>query len=74
MRKIKKSTQTNYRLSSDALKLVEDVARRSALSKTKVVEACIAAHALTIPGLQRKATRALLGVFASELGADERKH
>lgn len=63
--------QSNWRLSPASIALLKRVADESGLTQTQVVEACVAKHAQTVPGLADKARKALMEVVAQELGTNK---
>lgn len=69
----KRAKQKNWRLSEDAIGLINDATKNSGLNATQVIEACIAQYASKLPGLSQKARKVLMDVVTRELGADDGK-
>lgn len=68
--KKKSSKLVAWRLSKNARELISDTAKATGLSKTQVVEICVAKHALELPGLADAVKQRLVEIIANEL----RKH
>jgi hypothetical protein len=72
MKKVTKQQQ-NYRLSPQLIRVLEDAAAATGLSKTQVIETCLARYAMTLPQVCEQARREIMKVVAAHLGQDARK-
>lgn len=66
--KKKDSKLVAWRLSKQARDTLKLVAKQTGLTQTKIVELCVAKHALEIPGLADAVKKSLVELVAGELG------
>lgn len=64
--KKKRSQQTNWRLSTGAIKLLREAAKKSGMTKTQVVETCIFQYALSVPELASEARQAVTNALMAK--------
>lgn len=69
----KNSKLVAWRLSSEARALLSDVSKQTGLTKTQVVELCVAKHALEIPALADATKKALIDFMTRQLGQNQKK-
>ena len=62
-----RTAATSYRLSESAVKLLCDISTRSKLSKTEIVEMCLAKYALQMPEMATAAREALVEIITQKL-------
>lgn len=67
----KAGTPTNFRLSAAALRTLDDVAKQTGLTKTEVIELCVAREALKIPEIAQRARAALAEIAAQNLQGNQ---
>lgn len=62
---------SNFRLSARTIHLLEEIAKKTGLTKTQVVELAVGDHAKTIPELRDQAKKLLMELAAKNLQAND---
>lgn len=65
--------QSNFRLSEKAGLLVELAAKKSGLSKTEIVELCLAKYAIDVAGLAEEARKVVVAILLGDDRKDNKE-
>lgn len=69
----KDSKLVAWRLSKEAREILEQVAKETGLSKSRIVELCVSKHALELPGIAKSVKKQLVEFVARQFGQNENK-